>query len=219
MRSTIPVTASKLGIIADAEGPQSRNIELDALPGSISADIAFDDTEHGVVEPLVFSYREDAYPPEIGSAGSSGSISLPHDLSDTPNTPTSEPLLLEPPKQEQSGHRRWILGGGLAAVLLIVLASLYVYRERDKLVNNTQTRPLMSAACWLLRCELPVRFDKSELKVLARHVYSHPDVEGALVINVVFSNTAVFEQRYPVLVVNLTDVTGRLVASRDFRTC
>ena len=100
--------------------------------------------------------------------------------------------------------------------LIMVLLGLYMYRERATLVNNSAARPIMASFCWVAGCELAPRFDPAQLKVLQRQIYSHPDKDNTLVINIVMRNDADFNQRYPVLLVNLTDIGGSLVASERF---
>ena len=110
---------------------------------------------------------------------------------------------------------RWMRGIMIAGLILVLLG-LYMYRERATLVNNSVARPIMASWCWVAGCELAPRFDPAQLAVLQRQIYSHPDKEKTLVINIVMRNDAEFNQRYPVLVVNLTDIGGSLVASERF---
>lgn len=105
----------------------------------------------------------------------------------------------------------------LILTLGVVLLGLYAYRERSTLHNHAVARPVMLAVCSVLECKVPSRVELDKLKLLQRSVYSHPTVDNALVINVAFRNDAPFEQRYPVLVIRLSDRNGRLVARRDFQ--
>lgn len=105
----------------------------------------------------------------------------------------------------------------LVLTLGLVLLGLYAYRERSTLHNHAIARPVMLAVCSVLECKVPPRVELDKLKLLQRSVYSHPTVDNALVINVAFRNDAPFEQRYPVLVIRLSDRNGRLVARRDFQ--
>jgi len=118
---------------------------------------------------------------------------------------------------ESTRARGWKTPVLMGLLLALLLSGLYMYRERDSLSNNPLTRPLMVAACSVIGCEVAAISDIDQLKVLRRYVFSHPKTENALVVNVVFRNEADFEQRYPVLVINMSDITGKVVASRNFQ--
>ncbi len=111
----------------------------------------------------------------------------------------------------------WRLPVILTTLLCLLLGSLYLYRNRDNLHNYPLTRPIMLAGCAVLNCRVPSRVELDSLKLLQRNVYSHPTISNALMINVAFRNDASFEQRYPILIIRLTNRTGRLVARRAFR--
>lgn len=112
--------------------------------------------------------------------------------------------------------RKWLINAMLAGLLVLLALGLYGYQNRSSLSNNSGTRPLVKAWCFIARCEVPHRFDKQQLRVLRKNVFSHPTEDNALVINVVIKNIARFEQRYPVLEVTLSDLAGRAVLRKDF---
>jgi len=82
--------------------------------------------------------------------------------------------------------------------------------------DDPLVRPFLVAGCRVLDCTVPSRVDLAALQLLDKQVFTHPNEDSALVINLAFRNTAAFEQRYPVLVVRLHDRVGRRVAERDF---
>jgi len=120
-----------------------------------------------------------------------------------------------------SGRRRRRFVPVIVPVLLLLLFSglvggLYLYRERATLHNDPLARPFLVAVCSVLGCEVPTRVDLASLRILDKRIMSHPSIPDALVIDVAFLNGASFPQRYPVLVVQLRDRVGRLVADNDF---
>ena len=113
-------------------------------------------------------------------------------------------------------RRSWFTNLVLGLVVAILALGLYAFQNRASLHNQASVRPLMLAWCFFAQCKVPPRFDKTQLRVLRKNVYSHPQEKQLLVINVVIRNTADFEQRYPILDVTLSDLTGRSVLSRAF---
>ncbi|MGB5472307.1 MAG: DUF3426 domain-containing protein, partial [Gammaproteobacteria bacterium] len=70
--------------------------------------------------------------------------------------------------------------------------------------------------CTVLRCDLPLRVDLSQLSIIERDVRQHPDADSALLINAAFENRADFAQPFPVFEVSFTDMAGNPVAMRRF---
>ena len=111
----------------------------------------------------------------------------------------------------------WWFRGLLFMGVLILAAGLYGYRERDALQNNHLVRPVLESVCAVFGCSVPERVDLSALKVTKRTVFSHPDVDDMLIINIGFVNQAEFSQRYPTLEILLTDRSGRLIVQHDYQ--
>ena len=110
----------------------------------------------------------------------------------------------------------WAFRFLLGLSLTLLLSALFTYRHRDDLHNNPTIRPLLLGVCSLVGCNVPSRVAIDELKLLKRSVKSHPEIDDALTIELAFRNTADFDQRYPTLVIRLSDTVGSLVARRDF---
>jgi len=102
-------------------------------------------------------------------------------------------------------------------VLLAAFIGQYAYFFRDELARYGSVRPWLLKLCVLAECEVPLRKDLSLLEFASRDVRTHPDVPHALLVNVVFVNTASFPQPYPLLKFRLTNLNGATVASRSFR--
>lgn len=221
-----------------AEAAESGNLTVEGLPadakpsviGMPQAKVRFDNDftqgEKAQHEPLVFEYHDPVVKTaDLGKAPAFDADDLenalavdlpPPDLPPTTNDLSSNQIKSMVDSSAGSG-RRWFIGSLMVLCLVALALGLYGYQERARLANDPRTRPVMAAACWALRCELPDRFSPDKLRVLGRHVYSHPDIADALVVNVVFRNEADYDQRYPVLIIKLSDISGKLVASRDFQ--
>lgn len=130
--------------------------------------------------------------------------------------PGSDPFLYEV-KRQKTDKSRWKMVVLLGLVLPLLLGGLYAYRERTALANSPTLRPVIVAFCSVLGCHVPLMSDLSQLRVLRRYMFSHPKIQDALVINVVFRNAASFEQRYPNLIIKMSDITGTNVATRNFK--
>lgn len=111
----------------------------------------------------------------------------------------------------------WWFRGLLFMGVLILAAGLYGYREREAVQNNHLVRPVLESVCAVFGCSVPERVDLSALKVTKRTVFSHPDVDDMLIINIGFVNQAEFSQRYPTLEILLTDRSGRLIVQHDYQ--
>jgi predicted Zn finger-like uncharacterized protein len=98
----------------------------------------------------------------------------------------------------------------------VLVAALYGYRTRPQLYNNPTLRPVLEAGCQLLRCEIPARVALDQLRMVKKNMYSHPNIAGALVVNVSFVNDADFDQQLPALHMVLLNRVGRTVAKRNF---
>jgi len=86
----------------------------------------------------------------------------------------------------------------------------------ERLYNDIRVRPIYEFVCSITGCNVPLPFAPEHMALLRRSIYPHPEVEGALVINVVIKNKATFAQRYPVLVIRLEETNGKPLATRDF---
>jgi predicted Zn finger-like uncharacterized protein len=76
---------------------------------------------------------------------------------------------------------------------------------------------LRTPACVWLPCqqELPRR-DTSAIEILNRGVFSHPHVNGALMVTATLVNRARFSQPFPRVELLLLDINGEPVAGRQF---
>ncbi len=124
-------------------------------------------------------------------------------------------MLLGKPSSTPKDLAFWLTGITLA--LLLLLAQL-AYLQRDSLAQIPSLSAMITTACANIQgCELSAQRDLSRLQLVSRNVYSHPNINGALMVNAIITNTADFEQPYPVLLVSMSNVRGKVVGERYFR--
>ena len=109
-----------------------------------------------------------------------------------------------------SGLLGWLLVGLIAALCA------GAFFARDNIAQSNLPQSVRAAFCAVAGCQLPVATDISELQLLRQKVYSHPSIDGALVVSIDVVNNAVFPQPYPVLAITMANSAGEAVAQRDF---
>ena len=127
-----------------------------------------------------------------------------------------EPLQLDwQPRRKPWG--RWL---GWSLLILIALAGLvgqYVYYNLDELARQERYRPWLERMCPLAGCTLPSRVDIEQIRSSNLVVRSHPDFNGALVVDAIIYNRAPFPQPFPLLEFSFADINGNQIASRSFK--
>jgi len=126
------------------------------------------------------------------------------------------PVLTGASWQQQSLQGRDMFSLSAIVVLLSLLGMQWTYFNRAALAADPGWRPVLEQFCTLLRCDLPLRVDLSQLAIIERDVRQHPVAHNALLINAAFENRADFTQPYPVFEVSFIDITGNPVAMRRF---
>jgi len=111
-----------------------------------------------------------------------------------------------------------VLGALLILILLVGLAAQGAYfRGGDIAERVPALRPWLDKFCDLAQCTVPKRRDLRKLALVSRDVRSDPNAKGALLITATIINNASFAQPYPGLLVTLYDLTGTVVAQRQFK--
>ncbi|MCK5336533.1 MAG: zinc-ribbon and DUF3426 domain-containing protein [Gammaproteobacteria bacterium] len=100
--------------------------------------------------------------------------------------------------------------------LTIAASAQLVYFKRSELASNAELRPYLLSICELAKCDIPELKDISRLELSSKNVYSHPNVDNALMITAVIVNQAAFSQRFPTLQVSFTNLVGDIVMARQF---
>ncbi|WP_282370761.1 DUF3426 domain-containing protein [Pseudomonas sp. PS02290] len=129
---------------------------------------------------------------------------------------TDDPLQLSWQKPKPRWGRRllWML---LILIALGALAGQYVAYHFEELARQDQYRPLFQDLCPTLGCKVPSKVDIKLLKSSNLVVRSHPEFQGALVVDAIIYNRASFSQPFPLLELRFADATGQLIASRRFK--
>lgn len=129
---------------------------------------------------------------------------------------TDDPLQLAWQKPKPRWGRRvlWIL---LALIALAGLAGQYVWYHFDELARQDQYRSWFQDICPQVGCKVPSKVDIKLLKSSNLVVRSHPEFQGALVVDAIIYNRASFSQPFPLLELRFADTNGQLIASRRFK--
>jgi predicted Zn finger-like uncharacterized protein len=127
-----------------------------------------------------------------------------------------DPLQLDWQRPKPQWGRRLVWG----LLILLALAGLggqYVWYHFDQLARQDQYRPWFQQLCPQLGCKVPSKVDISQLKSSNLVVRSHPEFQGALVVDAIIYNRAAFSQPFPLLELRFADTGGQLIASRRFK--
>jgi len=127
-----------------------------------------------------------------------------------------DPLQLDWQKPKPRWGRRmlWLL---LILLALGALAGQYVWYHFEELARQDQYRPLFQEICPQVGCKVPAKVDIKLLKSSNLVVRSHPEFQGALVVDAIIYNRASFPQPFPVLELKFADAGGQPVANRRFK--
>ncbi|MHC8356001.1 DUF3426 domain-containing protein [Pseudomonas sp. LB3P81] len=129
---------------------------------------------------------------------------------------TDDPLQLDWQKRRSPWGRRffWLLLILLGAGALV---GQYVAYHFDELARQDQYRPWFQQLCPQIGCTVPSKVDIAKIKSSNLVVRSHPDFNGALVVDAIIYNRAPFSQPFPLLELRFADLNGHLIASRRFK--
>ncbi|WP_309678030.1 DUF3426 domain-containing protein [Pseudomonas sp.] len=129
---------------------------------------------------------------------------------------TDDPLQLDWQKRRSPWGRRlfWLL---LVLLGAAALAGQYIAYHFDELARQDQYRPWFQQLCPQIGCTVPSKVDIAKIKSSNLVVRSHPDFNGALVVDAIIYNRAPFSQPFPLLELRFADLNGHLIASRRFK--
>ena len=129
---------------------------------------------------------------------------------------TDDPLQLDWQKRRSPWGRRlfWLL---LIVLGAGALAGQYVAYHFDELARQDQYRPWFQQLCPQIGCTVPTKVDIAKIKSSNLVVRSHPEFNGALVVDAIIYNRAPFSQPFPLLELRFADLNGHLIASRRFK--
>ncbi|SDS23716.1 DUF3426 domain-containing protein [Pseudomonas granadensis] len=129
---------------------------------------------------------------------------------------TDDPLQLDWQKRRSPWGRRllWLL---LVLIAAGCLAAQYIAYHFDELARQDQYRPWFQQICPQIGCTVPSKVDIARIKSSNLVVRSHPEFNGALVVDAIIYNRATFSQPFPLLELRFADLNGHLIASRRFK--
>jgi predicted Zn finger-like uncharacterized protein len=114
-------------------------------------------------------------------------------------------------------HRLRPLGWIAVVALLIVLVGQLAWLERSHYARMDQWRGLYQSACDILGCSLPAQVDLDKIRssLLVRE-HKDPNLKDLRMVDIVLTNRAPFKQAFPLLLLQYTDVNGKLVADQQY---
>lgn len=127
-----------------------------------------------------------------------------------------DPLRLDWRKPKPRWGRR-LLWALLVLLALAGLAGQYVWYHFEELARQDRYRPWFEQLCPQLGCKVPSKVEITLLKSSNLVVRSHPEFQGALVVDAIIYNRASFSQPFPLLELRFADSNGQLIASRRFK--
>jgi predicted Zn finger-like uncharacterized protein len=161
---------------------------------------------------------------EVLSAGEAPPRAEPREEKDAP--PAREELLAnieaEPVElhwQESRippRHRLPLSLGIIAAAALLIVQ--FAWANLDHLASEPRYRGWLGGLCVVFRCTLPLRSDIHRIHSDELVIRSHPDEADALIINTIITNRADFQQPFPILQLQFSDINGKPVAHRAFES-
>ncbi len=131
--------------------------------------------------------------------------------STSPPTPSFTRTAARPPTALRTARWQWVA----LLVLSLILVLQVLIADRAKLAADPGWRPLITRMCATLGCSVPAWHQPGAFTMLNRNVSPMPGT-GALQVQATFRNDARWAQRWPVLVLSLSDADGRTVGSRAF---
>lgn len=125
-----------------------------------------------------------------------------------------EPEPLEVDWDPSPSWKKRLLWPLLALIALVALLGQVAWLEFHRLNTVEPYRSFYAVACRYLQCTLPELVDRGKIQTSNLVVRSHPDVEHALMVDVILQNNAQFEQPFPTLLLTFADLHNQPVASR-----
>lgn len=100
--------------------------------------------------------------------------------------------------------------------LITTLAAEYIWFNQPELLQDARLKPITKKLCALTDCEHLQMRDPSQIEMISRNVYSHPNEKDALMVSTTLVNNASYAQPYPDVQIDFSNVRGTLIASRRF---
>ena len=203
------------GIIEEPESPAPRP-ENEEAPRELEHGRPTSKAEPRLTAAADVFEDEDDDEPSLDSARSKHGRNEPALHDDHLLELDDDPLQLQWEKSRSSWSKR-LLWGGLALVAALALVAQYAVYHFEELARQDQYRPWFQTLCPALGCKVPAKVDIAQIKSSNLVVRSHPEFNGALVVDAIIYNRAPFSQPFPLLELRFADLNGQLIASRRFK--
>lgn len=107
----------------------------------------------------------------------------------------------------------WSIG---SLLLCFSLLAQYAWFNRDQLNQMPQLQVWAEKLCQRIDCKEIRMRNPAKIELVSRNVYSHPNKENALMIDITMKNQAAFTQPFPVMQIDFSDVRGGQITARRF---
>ncbi|MFT6390411.1 MAG: putative Zn finger-like uncharacterized protein [Cellvibrionaceae bacterium] len=108
----------------------------------------------------------------------------------------------------------WMTGATILGAILVIQIATFRF---DTLSKNENYRPYYETACKLISCQLPNLIDTNKIRATNLVVRSHPSKADSLIIDAILINNASYDQPYPALKLEFSDLNNQLLANRDLQ--
>ncbi len=129
-----------------------------------------------------------------------------------PARPDRHISVLERSRSAPIRHRSTLTFIALAALTLLAINAV-----RSVMVDESQRSRFSAAWCNVINCGTAISQDYSQLQIVRRKIYGHPNIDGVLVISLAMVNRLSGEMHYPTLQVRMTNRGGEVIARGLFK--
>lgn len=119
------------------------------------------------------------------------------------------------PKQRY-GFISTIFWAQLILIMLIIGIVQYAYYDRIRLSQFNELRPWMGLMCKYTKCNFPEPRNPDLIELSNKNIFSHPNIEKALMVSGSIINQATFAQAFPLLELKFENVRGETISGRRF---
>ena len=125
--------------------------------------------------------------------------------------PVDRHMILEDVPERRRG---WIGIGVVVAV--VALGAQVLWYQFERWTRDPELRFIYEMVCDVAGCELPVMRSLPDIITTNLVVRTHPDIDGALIVDALILNEASFAQPFPVVELRFSRIDGQLAAARRF---
>ena len=127
-----------------------------------------------------------------------------------------EPAPVEMEWYEMENTQRWLWLGGATIAGLALIIQIAIFRF-ESLSKQPEYRSFYATACAILSCDLPDLINTKKIRTTNLVVRSHPSRQQALIVDAILINNANFEQPYPAIRLEFSDINNTLIAARNLQ--